>query len=343
MILGLKKKTPKSLDQISLRDFHAKRNKILVYRDARGIGDILNCRMLFKNFKKLMPDLHLTFGCFEEYIGLVKGHPYVDEVISIDKMNKSDYMASYDISSCCIHYESREMSKNQKHRAEIWAEHCGIKLLDHDMHLPFLNQEQLLHGTISLMNARGMTQESNNKNGKSVFFCPTAYEKMRSLTPELTIETIKLLRNKGLFIYSANDGPVDLLSKMSVPVLIGKTLNEWMSFIHAADYVVTVDTSNFHYAGAIKKPLMGIFTHVDGKLRGMFYDFVLVQKHRDNCDWPCGGPCYNYLYCSHPKCEEPVVGPNNQRHPLGLRPCVTELTIDDIKDGLDKMLLRWPI
>ncbi|NIQ15935.1 MAG: hypothetical protein GTO02_16535, partial [Candidatus Dadabacteria bacterium] len=155
MLLGLKKKKlPKLQEQLSLRDFHGKRNKVLITRNSRGIGDILNCRMLFKNFKKLAPELHLTFACFPEYIELVSDHPHVDNVISVEDINKNDYMASYDISTCCIHYESREMSNNRKHRAEIWAEHCGIWLEDHDMNLPFISKEKIMDGALAVTNAR---------------------------------------------------------------------------------------------------------------------------------------------------------------------------------------------
>ena len=334
MILGLKKKQ-KPVEKITLRSFYEKRNKVLLIRDARGIGDILNVRMMFKNFKLACPDIHLTFACFPQYAELVKDHPYLDAVISIAEVNKNDYMTCYDISRCCIEYESKEMSRNIKHRVQIWADHCGLELKDHNMHLPYISQEKIAEGRLAV--------ENLNFQGKCVFFSPLAYESLRSLPEPLIGATVKMLRNKGLFVYSSHNTPLEQLSKLGVPVLIGKSIPDWMSYVHAADYVVTVDTSNFHYAGAIGKPMVGIFTHVDGKLRGMYYDFVLVQKHRDNGDWPCGGPCYNYLYCSHPKCNAQVVGPNNQRIPLGLRPCVTELTSGEIEVGIDKMLLRWPI
>lgn len=335
MLLKIKRKE-KSVSEIPIREFYNKRNKVIIIRNSRGIGDILNCRMLFKEFKKIMPNMHLTFACFEDYFCLLKNHPYLDEVVSVDKVVKSDYMASYDISNCCIHYESREMGRNKKHRAEIWAEHCGINLENHDMDLPFISKEKIEDGFAALKSIR-----QNNK--PTVFFSPIAFEKLRCLTDEQIVGTIRFLREKGLFVYSAHNTRLDKLEKHGFPVLIGKTLEDWMSYIHAADYVVTADTSTFHYAGGIKKPMTGIFTHVDGKLRGKFYDFVLVQKHRDNGDWPCGGPCYNYLYCSHPNCTEPVVGPNNQRSPHGMRPCLTEITVDEIKAGIEKMLQRWSI
>jgi ADP-heptose:LPS heptosyltransferase len=334
MLLGIKKK-PTSPEKLTVRDFYNRRNKIVIIRDSRGIGDILNCRMLFSNFKKLLPDVDITFACARDYLDLLKNHPFLDRAIDCNTVDKNEYAASYDISSCCIKYESSIMGKNVKHRAEIWADHCGVPLVDHDMHLPIISKEEMAKGYLRVKQLRSSATTRENKNGPSVLFSPIAHEQQRSLTMEHIRGTIKLLRQKGLFVYAINHLKTNLYSELDVPLLIGNNYTDWMSCIHAADYVVTVDTSNFHYAGAIKKPMTGIFTHVDGKLRGKFYDFVLVQKHRDNGNWPCG-PCYNYFYCTHEDCKDPT-------SQTDLRPCLTQLTLDEIDEGIEKMLKKWSI
>ena len=340
MVIGLKKLKP---PQLSIRDLYNKKDKVLLMRNSRGIGDILNCRILFTQFKKLAPDINLTFACFKEYRELVIDHPCLDNVVDSKTVKKEDYIISYDISRCCILHESSALNNNNKHRADIWAEHCGITLESYNMSLPFINNQKMTDCYLKLKQTRLLSFDKYNKNGPSVLFSPLAYEQLRSLTKEQLFGTVKFLREKGLFVYAIHDNKVPLLEQLDVPILTGNSLAEWMGYIHAADYVISVDTSTFHYAGGIKKPLVGIFTHVDGKLRGKHYDFVLVQKHRDNGDWPCGGPCYNYLYCTHPNCTSPVVGPNNQRYALDLRPCLTELTVDEIKKGIDEMLKKWSI
>lgn len=123
-----------------------------------------------------------------------------------------------------------------------------------------------------------------------------------------------------------------MLNELGVKVLTDLSGHEWLSYIHVTDYIVTADTSVFHYAGGIKKPMVGIFTHVDGKFRGKYFDFTLVQKHRDNGNWPCG-PCYNYSNCTHPNCTD--------KSYFIPKPCLTELTVDEITEGIDKMLLKY--
>lgn len=147
-------------------------------------------------------------------------------------------------------------------------------------------------------------------------------------------EVFNYLHKKNLYVIASHTEPIAVLENMGCPVLNELSREDWLGLIHAVDYVVTVDTSTFHYAGSIKKPMVGIFTHVDGKYRGKYFDFILVQKHRDNGDWPCG-PCYDYSKCSHPKCVS--------KDYFTAKPCVTELSVNEIIDGIEKMLLKWPL
>jgi ADP-heptose:LPS heptosyltransferase len=99
-----------------------------------------------------------------------------------------------------------------------------------------------------------------------------------------------------------------------------------MSIIAAADYVISVDTAAFHLAGGLGKPLTGIFAWSDGKVYGKYFDFILVQKHRDNGNWDCG-PCFKFNSC--PKSRE------------ARKPCI-EFSVDEIYSGIEKMLEKWP-
>jgi len=319
---------------VSLRDFYNKRNKVLIIRNARGLGDILMHRMLFENFKRVMPDMHLTFACPHSYHEAVKDHPFIDEVIDSTNVNRNNYLISYDTSSCCVRWENQMAPNADKHRADIWAEHCGVMLTKHDMHLPFISQELQQFGLFQVRQARNMSRTIYDAKAPNVLFTPVAFDMQRTLTDEQILGTVKYLKNKGCFVYTTYQTKVQFFEDMGVPCLAGFPIPHWFSFVHAADYVVTCDTSVFHYAGGIKKPLTGIFTHVDGKYRGRYYDFVLVQKHRDDGNWPCG-PCYNFAMCTHPKCQDKL----DMAMP---RPCVTELTTKEIIEGLEKMFAKWP-
>lgn len=319
---------------ITLKNFYEKRNKILFIRNARGLGDIFMARMLFEDVKILMPDAHITFACSDEYHIAMKNHPFVDEVISCKNIDKSKYNISYDISTCCWQWESAHSPNAGKHRADIWADYCGFNLKNHNMHLPFLSNEILQDGILKIKQLRNTSRKNFDINSPTVLFCPIAFERMRTLLPHQIKGVIDYFRRKNIFVFNTHHSVIPFLEELEVPMITGNNTENWLSLVHASDYVVTVDTSVFHYAGGIKKPMTGIFTHVDGKYRGQYFDFTLVQKHRENGNWQCG-PCYNYSSCSNPRCT--VKGFDDVP-----RPCVTELTVDEIICGLEKMFQKCP-
>ena len=139
----------------------------------------------------------------------------------------------------------------------------------------------------------------------------------------------KKLQKMGCNVVALHKTPIEELRVNDVNTIWGISIKQWMGILEAADYVISVDTAAFHFAGGIKKPLVGIFTFMDGKTYGKYYDFVLVQKHRDNGDWDCG-PCFDWPQC--PKCPK-----NNP-----LKPCLTEISVDMIMEGIEKMFELWP-
>lgn len=319
---------------VSLREFYQKRNKVLIIRNARGLGDIFMHRMMFEDFKRVMPDMHLTFACPRNYFDAVKDHPFVDEVVDSTTVNRSNFLVSYDTSSCCVRWENAHAPHADKHRSDIWAEHCGVILTKHNMHVPFISDDLKQFGLFQVRQARSMSPKLYDPKAPNVLFTPIAFDHQRTLTDHQILGIVKYLKDRGCFVYSAHHTKVQFIEDLGVPMLVNFPIPHWLSFIHAADYVVTADTSVFHYAGGIKKPMTAIFTHADGKYRGRYFDFVLVQKHRDNGDWPCG-PCYNFAMCTHPMCE-------NRMDVTEPRPCLTELTMKEIIDGMEKMFAKWP-
>ena len=118
----------------SLRDFHEKRNNILILRVSGGLGDILMHRMMFYDFKKSMPDAHLVFGCPEYYHDAAVGHPYVDEVVDRD-IDTSQFPFVYHTTGIAVRWERRMAPNPDKHRSDIWAGQQGLELTNHDMFL----------------------------------------------------------------------------------------------------------------------------------------------------------------------------------------------------------------
>jgi ADP-heptose:LPS heptosyltransferase len=302
----------------SLDDYCNKRKKILILRNAGGLGDIFMHRMIFEDFKLLLPDCHITFACPPEYFEAVSDHPYIDELIDWKKVNINDYGVHYDTSFICNKYELEHAPNCDKHRCDIWAEHCGVELQRHNMHFILSDEEKEW--------ARSFIKEINPKGQKTVLIAPISAMDNKNMTPEQIIPVVDVL-SKEYCVFGLHDFPLNLYNLSS---MIGANQRHFISLIDASDYVITVDTAAFHCAGGLGKPTVAIFGWADGLVYSKYYKNVsLVQKHKNYTpDWTCG-PCYNFTTC----CKVP-----NQM--ISKKPCITEITPEMILDGFEKLKNR---
>jgi ADP-heptose:LPS heptosyltransferase len=299
---------------LGIKDFYKKRNRILIWHDKGGLGDVIMQRMLFQDFKNLCPDADLVFACLPEYMDVAKDHPCLSEVIDSRKVNIEDYLAYY---NTCVSVADRYENNNApcpEHRSDIWAKYCGVTLNSHDMQFR-LNPELLK-----------TCKQRLGLDKPVVLFAPVSKMAVKTLLPkqiEAVIEATQKFNLVGL-----HNREVAELKRLGIPGIYDANVLEWMHYIAVADYVIAVDTAAFHMAGGLKKPLVGIFTFADGKAYGKYFDFVLVQKHRDNGNWDCG-PCFKFGDC--PKCKK------------AQKPCLTELSKEEIQTGIRTMFEKWSV
>tara|TARA_Y100000034_G_scaffold38278_2_gene47033 strand:- start:13680 stop:14711 length:1032 start_codon:yes stop_codon:yes gene_type:complete len=305
--------------RINLKEFYEKRNKLLVVRAVGGLGDILMHRMMFEDFKKIMPDAEIHFACPPQYHDAVEDHPFVDKVLDSGGINRSEYVVSYITTTACGRYELAKAPFAELNRSDIWAHHCGIELTNHSMHLNITEKQKEF--------GKNIIEENRYRTGPAVALCPFSAMAGKNLLKDQIIETAQELLKQGCYVYGVHLHPVEELAKLNIPTICNLSIKQWMGVIDQSDYIVSVDTAAFHLAGGLKKPLVGIFTWADGKAYGKHYNFELVQKHRDNGDWDCG-PCYNWGQCTQQK----------QGY---LKPCLTELTADMILNGCNRMFQKW--
>lgn len=306
----------------SLKDYYNNRNKLLIVRETGGLGDILMHRMLFEDIKKKLPEVEIHFACPTRYHAAVQDHPYIDKILDSSIVNIEKYVNYHFTTSACNREEHKMAMKfpySWKHRSDIWAEWCGVTLENHNMHI-HLTDEEKKYGENVLQKIR------NGNNQPSVAFCPISAMIVKNLMKDQMQGVVKELRTMGYFVFGLHTQPIAELQEIECPVVCGQNIRQWMGTINAADYVISVDTAGFHFAGGIGKPLVGIFTFADGVEYGKYYQFELVQKHRKNGDWDCG-PCYCWPNC-----------PKSQSIP---KPCLTLLTVPMIIEGAKKMFANW--
>lgn len=316
----LKKQT---IFPITLKEHFHRMNRVLIKRRVGGYGDILIQRMMWEDFTKNNPNLEFVYACPPEYYDFANNHPYV-KTIKLGEIKEREYGIIYDITTPCRVHESRYGASNTKNRSDIWANYCGVELTNHKMYLK-------VDDSITEIVKNALVQ-LNPDNLPTVLFTPQSttceFGMAKSLLPEQIKEITRRLRLMGYFVFSIHNENIPTFDELNVPQMIKIHPSLWMALVNLSDYVISVDTSTFHLAGGLGKKLVGIFTFTDGKIYGKYYDFVLVQKHRDNGDWDCG-PCFMNYLC--PKSSDIK------------KPCVTELTADDIIKGFLKLVRQSEI
>lgn len=295
---------PKKLD-FTLKELLRIRKRILIIRKQGGLGDLLVHRMIFEDFKLLMPDVHISFACPKHYHDALSDHPFIDELIDSKlSINPKDYICQYDTSSACWDYEQLAAPLIEKNRSDIWAEHCGVTLTRHNMHINSLETEW----------AKSMLP----KDRKTILFMPVSAMPNKNLDDNQVIPVVKELESQGYFVFSIHTKPFSYF-----PTIIDLNLRQWMSIISVTDYVISTDTAALHCAGGLRIPTVGIFSWADGKVLSKYYPSVhVLQKHRDEDPCWCG-PCAIFPKC--PKSKEIR------------KPCITEITSEMILNAFEKI------
>lgn len=317
-------KEPKSLihHNLSIKDFFQKRNRILIVRDTGGLGDILMCRMLFEDVKALIPDSYLVFACPTLYHPAVDDHPFVDEITDSRRIDENDYILSYNITAACGKYENKVAPLSDKNRSDIWAAHCGFELTKHNMHLN-VNSD-------TTQRCRELIEQyRKDEKGPVVLLSPISAIMSKNLDAAQMNLTAKALKDRGYLVLGLHRVPIH---ELEVPTLTPEGIKQYFAFVNASDYIITVDTSTFHVAGGLNKPSVAVFSWADGVQYGKWYEkFILVQRHRNHTPgWSCG-PCYRWGLC--PKVPHNVVR----------KPCITEITAEEIVGAFDQMIEKWPV
>jgi len=305
---------------VPLREYYGKRNKLLIIRDTGGLGDILMMRMIFEDFKRYVPGLSIVVAAPTQYHSALEDHPFIDKVIDSTQIELSDFVVSYNITSACGRYEMKRAPLADKHRSDIWAAHCGIKLKHHNMHLNVDPQ-------VTERCHQRLESFRTHEKGPIMLITPVSAIRSKDLDPAQANGVITKLRKMGYCVLAFHKHP---LKKLKVPTICADSVIDFFGFINAAAYIITVDTAPFHAAGGLGKPQVAVFSWADGKVYGKWYDkYILVQRHRDNGDWDCG-PCYLWYNCPKEKKQS-------------RKPCITSITVEEIVAAAKQMIERWPV
>jgi len=303
----------------TIEEIAKKNNKILIIRATGGLGDILMMRMIFEDFKLINPNIHITFACPIYYHDIVRDHPFIDEVVDSNTINKDDFLISWNLSTACGAYEQAKAPYGDKHRSDIWAEYCGVTLTCHNMHLQ-LTQEEVEFGKNKIKEL---------SSGKPVvIISPISALIGKNLDKQQIDGTVMGLQTLGFDVFGLH---LVAIPDFPAKVIAGLSIRNMMAVVSAADYIVSVDSATFHMAGGLGRPVVGIFSWANGLLYGKWYSkCVIVQKRKKLENWQC--PCYDWFKC--PLCPD---------HKVHRKPCITEITSSEIVEATRFLARRFPV
>lgn len=315
-------KRPEQINRtIGIREFYEKYNKILIKRACGGLGDILMHRMIFEDFKKLMPDAEIHFSCPKAYHDAVSDHPFVDKLLDSNNQEENDhhnYMIHYNTTTACGRWETSMAPMSGKHRSDIWANHCGVELTNHEMHFRLSEEEKRI--------GKSILEKNRDKDGKTVVLAPISAMHNKNLSDELMCEVAEQIRSLGYFVIGIHNVPIHALKNNKIPYIHGLSIKECLSVIDQSDYVISVDTAHFHAAGGLKKPVVGVFTFVHSETYSMYYP--KVEKVQGPCPLKyCG--CYNWGSCPSLKTSTKVA-------------CCSGITSKMIVSSFNSLVEKYP-
>lgn len=296
---------------ISVSKYKQIKNKILLFRNIGGYGDILAMRMIFEDLRKQYPDFLFDWAVPHGYFAAAKHHPFVNNILYCGDYDEDEYLAAYNLSHSCQKYEWSKGKFNDKNRADIWANGIGATLNNHNMWLPSYHQ----HKEKILTDLKNIGWDGRKK---LVLFAPRSAMSVKNLTVDQCAHIKKMTEDYFLFIL--HTVPIIEISHLKIPIIFNYKLDECMACTEIVDFVIATDTGHMHCAAGYKKPTLAIFCYTDGRIIAKYYDTVkVVQNHYlDDPDY-CG-PCNNYGTCTRDEQAK-------------IKPCLTDVTNEMIYEG----------
>ena len=306
---------PNAKKTLSIKDFYEKRNNIVITRGVGGLGDVLMHRMIFEDFKRLAPDIKLHFSCPKVYHDAVIDHPFLDKVLDVKAYDIQDYLVSYMTTTACGRYEMNLAPYSGLHRSDIWAQHCGLTLTNHNMHIQLTDEEK--------QKGRDLIESHRDRSGPSVMISPMAALHNKDILEGPLTGVINGLHERGYYVFGLHTKPIPTFMKNKIPSIAGINLRQWLAIIHQSDYAISVDSAAFHAAGGMGKPLVGIFTFINAETYSK-YCMETTELVQGECPKGYAG-CYNWGTCPFDK-------------PL---PCQSNITAEQILASFNNLVQRF--
>ncbi len=264
-------------------------------------------RMLFEDFRGKVK--HLSFACPLLYHPAIQDHPYVDEILDSNDLDLSGFPQIYNTSTICNSYENHIAPSSDLNRVDILAKYCNINIKNYNMYIT-LSPEEIEFGREVVANI----------DRPVVAVCPISSMNTKNLAEDKIRLLCSEIHDLGMYPLGLHTSKID-----GIEYTFCGSIRQWMSVMNAVDYVISVDTSAFHLAGGLGKPVIGIFSIVNGRVYAKHYPTAEVVQ--GDCPWGHTG-CYAWNQCGA----------------AGIRkPCIDSISVDNIIEKFKILVSKFPI
>lgn len=241
--------------------------ELVFYRETRGLGDAIMLESCIHDVtlqaaEALGRPLSVSIYCAPSVMCVYDHHPLSPTVRAIAEFDIGGYkgrddVALFDVSTACADYETRFMHRIDMGRPQIWTEHCGFE---------FRKRPPRLY----LSDACKARAREYAKHHIPRFPCIgvgyRSIERWRDYPYMNTLVTM-LADDIGGTVVVFDNQRISAVFPENVWVETGVTTRDLIRAISLVDIMVTVDTAQAHIAGALGRPIYGIFGPTDPRIR----------------------------------------------------------------------------
>ncbi len=314
----------KQLGKTLNREIPDTKNNILVYRMG-GLGDLIMLTPSLRALKKYNPDSKLTVATKPEHIAVLKGLPYLDNVVAIGDIDflqvvvegKENIISAKDgtdkgfdhIIDLRWKVESPEVGGSLNtllyqtiNRVDMFARLVGVELGDNKKCDVSLDKTQVPKLKKLLKYSRKF---------KWLGIQSTATSNLRTFPPEFIPELVtkfSKIKNLKVVLFGKSEFWHGRKTNVNLKAVSGDNVvnvmdslddsSQLIALISMMDYVISPDSSALHIAGALEKPCLAVFGNLPPFLRTKYYPTVksLYPEGELFCV-PCydfSNPCIHY-------------------------------------------------
>jgi len=296
---------------------------ICIKRRLGGIGDVIMTTPLLKAIKRLLPNCHLIYATDLNYANgaladVISHNPYVDSIISNEKIDDSEYDYFVDVTATGLHKE--KAGSVPPNRIDMFAEEVGISI-EADPVPVYVVQDG--ERDVAVKRIEKEFLGGHEREDIQIIAIQARSNDARRTWPldhvQRLVDLLAKDPNKRILLFDWGKSAGRWKSSDGVFPILDLELPKAAALIEQSDLVICPDSSLLHLAGALNKKIVSIFGPIPPESRINYY----ANADAINLNLPCH-PCWY-----SPRC---VRNNNNKLD------CLTRISPEQVKDAALKKL-----